>query len=168
MPEAVRTLEAANLPTRPVTAIGLDALPNKSSFLTSEFSNRTLAFEYVSSAVREGQTISVTQFLKFLRMQSSETEISTPYLMAMDPLKYPLNAEEVTQFASMIRDMKNHWKGVGDDGKTITAPIGSTPALFIVSHPVTVRTENEIFCLSVKSYSVVPVEVASNYCGSRQ
>jgi hypothetical protein len=166
MPEAVRTLDAANLPIRPVTAIGPDALPNKT--LTSEFSNRTLAFQYVSSVVREGSTISVTQYIKFMRMQSSETEISTPYLMALDNLKTPPNAEEVTRFALMIKEMKNQWQRIAGDGKTVTAPIGSSPALFIVSHPVTVRTKDEIFCLSIKSYSVLPVEAGSNYCGSRQ
>ena len=43
-PEAVRTLDDAKLPIRPVTAVAPDALPNNGSSLGSEFSNRTLAF----------------------------------------------------------------------------------------------------------------------------
>jgi hypothetical protein len=56
--------------------------------------------------------------------------------MAMDSLKTALSPEEIMHFALMIKEMKNQWKTVASDNKTITAPIGSTPALFIVSHPV--------------------------------
>jgi hypothetical protein len=168
MPEAIKMLDAANLPIHRIAVMGLDALSNGRSSLTSQFSNRTLAFEHTSDAFREGQTIIVNERIKFYRL-SSETEVSAPYISALDSLKMPIEAEAVSRFASMIKEAKNQWRSADKWDRTVTAPIGpGTPALFIVSHPVTVRTKDEIFCLSVKSYSVFPVEAAANYCGSRQ
>jgi hypothetical protein len=169
MPAAVKTLETANLPIRGITIMGLDALPSDGSFLTSQFSNRTLAFQHISGAFREGQTITVKETIKFYRL-TSETEVSAPYIFALNSLKVPVDEEAVSQFASMIKEMKNQWNSAEKwDDKLVTAPIGpGTPALFIVNYPVTVRTKDEIFCLSVTSYSVLPVEAAANYCGSRQ
>ena len=165
MPEAVKTLDTANLPIRRITVMGLDALPNGRSSLTSQFSNRTLAFEHTSGALREGQTIIVNERIKFYRL-SSEAEISAPYISALYNLKEPIDAEAVSRFASVIKEVKNQWRRVDNWDKTVTAPIGSgTPGLFVVSHPVTVRTKDEIFCLSVRSFSVFPVEAAANYCG---
>ena len=100
-------------------------------------------------------------------MPSSQTEVSAPYVLALRDLK-TLTAEEVSFFASNIKEMKNQWTGLEGLSKTVSVQIGSGPALFIVNHPITVRTKEEIFCLSVKSYSVLPVEAGSNYCGSRQ
>ena len=42
------------------------------------------------------------------------------------------------------------------------------PALFIVKYPVTVRMENETYCLSVTSYCPLPVEAAANYCAGQK
>jgi hypothetical protein len=168
MPEAVKALDAANLPIRRITIMGQDALPNGRSSLTSQFSNRTLAFQHTSDAFREGQTITVSERIMFYYL-TSETEVSAPYIFALDSLKKPIDAEAVSQFASMIKEVKNQWRKFDKWDKIVTAPIGTgTPALFVVSHPVTVRTKDEIFCLSVRSFSVLPVEAAANYCGSRQ
>jgi hypothetical protein len=166
MPGAVSALDEAKLPIRPVAVIEPDALPTNGSSLNSEFSNRTVAFTYGSFASRDGQTISVTQTVKFVRLSSHQTEVSAPYVGAMRDVK-TLNEEEVLRFASSIREMKNRWTGADGQGKTVSTRIGSGPSLFIVNHPITVRTEDEIFCLSVKSYSLIPVAAGPNYCGSR-
>lgn len=67
--------------------------------------------------------------------------------------------------------MKGQWnRPIADSiGKSVSAPIGSgVPALFIVKYPVTVRTKDEILCLSVTSYSVLPVEAQANYCAAQR
>lgn len=99
MPEAAKALDRANLPTRRITAVGPDALPKGAGFLASHFG--TLAFEHTSGAFYEGQSISVSQTLKFSRM-AAETEISAPYIFALNSLSSPVNADAVTRFATMI------------------------------------------------------------------
>jgi hypothetical protein len=142
--------------------------------VTGHFLQASLAtahWPFSTSRVRSvrDRPITVKETIKFYRL-TSETEVSAPYIFALTSLKVPVDEEAVSQFASMIKEMKNQWNSAEKwDDKLVTAPIGpGTPALFIVNYPVTVRTKDEIFCLSVTSYSVLPVEAAANYCGSRQ
>lgn len=170
MPEAVSALDLANLPIRRVTVAGRDAFPNRMGFLPSNFSNDKLAFEHISGVFYEGQSISVNQSIKFARL-SPDTEFSAPYISALNSLTSPVDANAVSRFAATIKEVRGQWiKPIdGSWGKTVTAPIGSgMPALFVVQYPVTVRTQEEILCLSVTAYSVVPVEAAANYCGAQQ
>jgi hypothetical protein len=152
MPEAIKVLELANLPTRRVTVMSLDALPNRTALLTSEFSNGTLAFEHTSTAFYEGKTIFVSQSINFFRV-SSETEFSAPYISALNSLTSPVDTDAVSRFASVIREMKGQWNKLngGKWNKTVTAPIGGgATAIFIVNYPVTVRTKDEIlYCVSL-------------------
>lgn len=170
MPEAARALDRANLPTRRITTVGREALPDRINFLTTQFDNGTLGFQHTSGALYEGQSISVNQSIKFYRMPS-EIEISAPYIFALNSLTSPLNADAVTRFATMIGEMRGKWNRptVPVWDKRVSAPIGSgVPALFIVQYPVTVRTQGEILCLSMTSYSVVPVEADANYCATQR
>jgi hypothetical protein len=170
MPEAAKALDRANLPTRRITAVDpKDALPDRAGFLRSQFNN-TLAFEHTSGAYYEGQSISISKSIKFSPMPA-EIEISAPYIFALNSLDAPVNADAVTRFATMIVEMKGQWNRApgGIWGKRVSAPIGSgVPALFIVKYPVTVRAQGEMLCLSVTSYSVLPVEAEANYCAAQQ
>ena len=171
MPEAAKALDRANLPTRRITAVDpKDALPDRAGFLRSQFNNGTLAFEHTSGAYYEGQSISISQSIKFSRTPA-EIEISAPYIFALNSLTAPVNADAVVRFATMIGEMKDQWNRPTDNiwGKTVSAPIGAgVPALFIVKYPVTVRAQGEILCLSVTSYSVLPVEAEANYCATER
>jgi hypothetical protein len=168
MSEAVKALDQANLPTRRITAVSRDALPDRVGSLVSHFNNGLFAFEHISTAQYEGQSISINQTIKFSR-RPAETEISAPYISALNSLTAPVNADAVTRFATMIGEMKGQWNRAGDIGKNVSAPIGSgVPALFIVKHPVTVRARGGILCLFVTSYSVLPVEAEANYCAAQR
>ena len=142
--------------------------PTVQAFLVASYG--TLAFEHTSGAYYEGQSISLSQSIKFSRMPA-ETEISAPYIFALNSLTEPVNADAVTRFATMIGEMKGQWNRPTGNiwDKRVSAPIGfGVPALFIVKYPVTVRAQGEILCLSVTSYSVLPVEAEANYCAAQR
>jgi hypothetical protein len=168
MPDAATALDRANLPNRSVAAVGPQAISDQRGFLRTQFNNGTLAFEHVSAARYEGQTVSVTQSIKlFSRILA---EISAPYISALSSLKAPVNADAITQFAITIAEMKGQWSRPTDFwDKSVRAPVASgAAALFIVQYPVTVRAEGAVLCLFVTAYSPIPVEAEDNYCATQR
>jgi hypothetical protein len=169
MPDVVAALSRAGIDAeKAVVALGVGGKIEKRLGVTTQFSGDDYTFVHFSSVVPEGNVFMFEEGLKFSEFHN-DIQVLSPYALSMESLKERASSQDVIRFASLI-DKFRHVPLKLESGlfvRKISAPITQTPnqpALFVVEHPVTVRYNGHTMCISVTSYSPVPVQVGANYC----
>ncbi len=168
MPEVVAALSSAGLGTESVTALGVGVNIGRRLNFVTEFSGDNYSFAHYSSVVQNGNEFVFEEGIKFKQLGSG-MQVMSPFALAMESLQERTSSKDIIRFAALIgkyRSVALKLEGGGFYRK-ITAPISKEsdhPALFVVEHPVTVRIKGDTMCMSVTSYSPVPIQVGANYC----
>jgi hypothetical protein len=168
MPDAVLALSRAGLSPGNVLAIGVGVDVSKPLSLETEFYDGDYSFTHFSSVSPKGNDFVFEEGVKFKKI-GSDMQVMLPYALAMESLKERVSSKDVVRFADLIA--KYRGSPLKLDGgifiRRVSVPISKDlhrPSLFIVAHPITVRNAGETMCMSVISYSPIPVEVGANYC----
>jgi hypothetical protein len=171
MSEAIPALAAVGIGANNVTALGVGVSINKRLNVATEFSGADFSFVHFSSVIPEGKSYVFEEGVKFVDFKSG-AQVYAPFSQALYSLKEGVSSRDVIDLAAYIAKSRNVPLKLSGPlfFRKVTAPIAQSakiPSLFLVEHPVTVRFGDNVMCMSVASYSPVPVQLGENYCEHR-
>jgi hypothetical protein len=122
-----------------------------------------------SGRVSEGHYVLNTD-IRVDAAKPSELQLFVPGLERTMGMDGPVNSDAIITFVSQIRTHQNEPKPIEDEHfeSTTYLPISrdfSAPAYFVVDYPVTLRTKETSFCVTVSLFSAYPLNLDDSFCG---
>ena len=167
MSEVIPVLEQAKLRVVPIVAFTRPALKTSFAPLHTSFEADNVTVTAVSSARFDGEKFEVDTVVT---IDGEDVKLFMPTPSALKKsFEAPLEQNDVINFVEVLSEFRNVSLPLEDntfaEGFPFPGPKeAGMPALFVVNHPVTVRTPEQFFCIGVVSYSPVPVSLGREFC----
>lgn len=167
MPQLIPVMEQAKLRVVPVVAFTRPALKTSFASLRTSFEAGNVTVSAVSSARYDGEKFEIDTVVT---VDGEDVKLFMPTLSAIEKsFKPPFEENDVKSFVNVLPKFRSVSLSLEDNKFTAGTTFSvrkeaDVPVLFVIAHPVTVRTPEQFFCIGVVSYSPVPVSVGGEFC----
>lgn len=172
-PSAAQAILRAGFSTNTVRTVTIKSgLPGELS-VSSSFQNENIKFVYRSGVFNKGDVLSFYSEVRFSKFPEG-TEISMPYVSALTKspispfMSRLLKVSDIDRFSAIAKEAQGGWikaqKGLLFPTSNIGIISGERPSFYLVEHPISVRFGSNRFCLSVRSYSALPLNADESFC----